>query len=663
MSAVINLDKVINNSSQKFTPEDIYELINILFTIAFDNKWTQAIFMKYLDLVSQLIHFSKMNSNLMIIKSLESWNWIWVEKEYGKADKFLLAIHSIWDTFRYQEVKIYDLQEQISQILELTNFSYHSLSQSQPQLLVENDNYLINSVLQSGNNRIDEYFRVKELVHKLLFTLISHLHPSNISTEYNPLLKYSKDIFMHVLTDLKILVTREDSQFISLTFATSQDKIWKSLRILLILLENFSINFDEFEMEIQSVLSELLVILFITREEEAKEIENNAEEYDMLGIGSLTYYDTVKSVSTKLIILLQSHSNEEYKKLLSKIYHFWESFIKIGIRNLGIIEELVKKDWALSKFSSEQILESWLHIITLSPDYQWNNLLKENFDNLIKMHSKGEIPMKYRILWILKNKLHLFISEESQFNKILLVWENIILDCSNKFKSTAIGILTNLILHYKNFEHNYQVQLSNDFLSKIWIIFKSLIDSIESPWVENFITTIIKEKVWHEVYSDDLWEHIFKMIFEDLQQKQDNNYSLKSIRLFEVIKDLLKMDEIGLVRSKAEQIIPEFFNKISEEYPLHQPFISEQLLWICSILIKNINQSYSTTNLFQLNSWIIESLWSLETIYNQSKKITPEISETMKYFCQANIETFQEQKYIQILESFINIGFYEMKIN
>ena len=84
--------------------------------------------------------------------------------------------------------------------------------------------------------------------------------------------------------------------------------------------------------------------------------------------------------------------------------------------------------------------------------------------------------------------------------------------------------------------------------------------------------------MWHEVYSDDLREHIFKMIFEDLQQKQDNNYSLKSIRLFEVIKDLLKMDEIGLVRSKAEQIIPEFFNKISEEYPLHQPFISEQLL-------------------------------------------------------------------------------------
>ena len=418
------------------------------------------------------------------------------------------------------------------------------------------------------------------------------------------------------------------------------------------------------------------------------------ERYDLLNLGGVSYFDTFKSVTSKLIIILKKSKNQSYVEKINQVFLFAQSFLRAWFLERNMVEKLLQDDSYLSQYEPWKILEACLHLISLSPKIIHWYLLQNNLEHLFEIFEKGSYPVKYRVLMIFKEKMDIFITSDNIqltaggydqshlqrdkddktntfISRALRVWEEILLSENINFKTIATEILTALVTKYWSLDESQQKVLRSLLLSKVWNLILTFIPVIDQYWMDALIDTTIEKRIWDGDRSKEICELMFKNIFEDVTKNDPKTLSIKSKRLFESIKLMIKTykDDLTIIRV-LERIIPDFLSNISTNYGEYRNIVFEELLCITWLIIKHYNsnvevlsESHIETNFIVRNAWIVEILGNLEIVYRQSNKITSELSEAMKYFCQTDKSVYNDKDYESILKWFIQIGIEELNIN
>ncbi|CAI2368745.1 unnamed protein product [Moneuplotes crassus] len=683
MSAVINLNRAVNNSLNKLEPGDYHDLMTLLLQTSFDFRCVEPLFIKYTEIIIFLINNyketqgsagrSNQNQSSNLSEIFNFLDEIMTKKEYSSCNKILILLEAVVGGLKQnnnkqegvievcekrlisfddsnQETKESDLGSNciILRILTLLNISSTDLLKSTP-------NFIIQACFSTSHDPESQYLTFKPLISKTLKTCVELLSTYPIHPLPSPLTSHLLFLIHHTLTDFPLLSPSHH-----------RPTICTLLKTLTQIFTYFTLDLTHTFSLLQDQLSTALVSFFITQNSEAEE---DPYRFDLLNLGGITYYDTVKSSATKLVKCLLESENEEYRRLVGKMYEFCEGFVKVCVENEGVAKVLVEQDGVLARFEVAQVLEAAIHVVELFPDSYCRTLLKESYGKLMEVYKNAEFVLKYRILNLLKSKMKLFLENEGCFSDLISLCEEIVYNQSSQFINTAIEILTMLIGYYEKYEEKHKIYIQENFLSKITGVFKILICNIENAYVEDFINQTIRSGIWYKIYSDQLCENIFQDIVRELKNAPCDTPSLQTLKLFQVIANLLKNDKIGEVTNKIKEIVPEFYSHILEECQSQKEFVSEQLLLICSLMVKNISDlrdpldlDHHKENSLSSNIWILDSLNSLESVYEGIGCITPEIIDTMQYFCQPDIEIFDQDKYNTILESFIKIGLNELKI-
>lgn len=168
-------------------------------------------------------------------------------------------------------------------------------------------------------------------------------------------------------------------------------------------------------------MNQYLLILLTSRASEVREFNENPDDFNILNLGGESYYDTIKSVTIKLIRAIQQHcfGKQKLASVFTDIHEFCQSFITIGLQNSEAIETLVENDEIFWKYTPSQILGAWIYFITLSTDLKAKAIITRNLDGLINIYSSCNYWNQYLLIKLFTDKLHYLIEWEKHISLVL----------------------------------------------------------------------------------------------------------------------------------------------------------------------------------------------------------------------------------------------------
>ena len=194
-----------------------------------------------------------------------------------------------------------------------------------------------------------------------------------------------------------------------------------------------------------SIIQYLIILLIWT--EESREFNENPEDFNVLNLGGETYFDTIKSVTIKLLRTVQQYiyGKEQLAFILNEIHEFCHNFINVYFKSTETIAYLIQNDEILWKYTSSQIFGAWIYFITLSRDIKAIETVTVNLEDLLKIYSICSNWNKYLLIKLFIERMHCFIEYDKHISQMLsFVCENLE-ENIDQLKYVSIEFLSKLV--------------------------------------------------------------------------------------------------------------------------------------------------------------------------------------------------------------------------
>ena len=145
----------------------------------FDSRWIRAIEENYWEILTEIVSSSKRYSNEAVLKIFQYIDDISSNQHYAGGEKLFRACLKILiataEGIRKSRMSIDKIKDKLLNLIEFSNFNYDIVCKNQKNEDFIKSNYFISSIIfQQGSLEVN-YFRFKNLINKLLFSIISKI--------------------------------------------------------------------------------------------------------------------------------------------------------------------------------------------------------------------------------------------------------------------------------------------------------------------------------------------------------------------------------------------------------------------------------------------------------------------------------------------------------
>ena len=626
--------------------------------------------------------------------------------ESAMLPKWIILLTSIFDGWT-GNISFVSIYQQIIDWLKLTWFSFSDINWEEkyvkgnehPKCSSIVKNYLYGKLDMSSDmtTKLYEYAKFRLLVLNLQGIVINlwKINKNKIihwteaagekadrtTEEFTEPMKQIVNLFQWIITDVDVFT--KSHKFMKLQEINEVNKmLWKSLKqmdtiltefttqdksngeILAKMLPSYSSSNDHLNSYDESKLTGLdqaILILFIPKDSEEEELEDNSDDYHLLGIGGSSYYDSSKSLVTTLYLTLQSikaKNMDSFVQPLQRIQRFILQYLKVGLSDTSSLDALCSIDPVLCHYSSSKILSACLHILWITHIEDTEQFITNNFEAFLSNFKNHSCHVRYRILKLLEEKSAIMLERETFIAQVVGLCSELLIQGNGQFKLISIDVLLKII---KNFDENsiarYKVVFIFNLRKSLTQPIQQLITLIDLPGVEDLFMEAFKNHIIPIEDFEEFWDMVMNTLDLEIQQQDQDYISLKCHKIFEIFKEVLNSDYYGQRTNKfLNQHLPVLYEKHTILLE-NKVSINEQLLCLWSLMIKNSQE---------IEPWMMHLLSKFECIYRKEKSISEITIESFKiwvHLWRYTAEKLSEDQYKSMLSTFIRIGTEQMFIS
>lgn len=195
---------------------------------------------------------------------------------------------------------------------------------------------------------------------------------------------------------------------------------------------------------------------------------------------------------------------------------------------------------------------------------------------------------------------------------------------SRFLKNSSISLLKEFCDQVKKLGPQRKLHWMVNFSNKAWQTTISLLNNIDNEEVESLIKTCVLQNLFGEDNLIELMKMCLETIFSDLENSTDVSLSLASIKLFDVIKESLRSEQMNQDFVKQlKPLISHFYENAEAKHPKHVKLLIPNLISISSIMLKSSTKA---------DSWMLASFSNIFTLYESEHEISDSMFEIMHNF-------------------------------